>query len=190
MSRCDSSDLCLKHQTLCSRSHACGSGMHFASWWASRRHNSQSIHWRHRRVPTTVGPGGKGSLALLNASSRLLSFFSVHRQLFFFYCVEKKKKKRVTSARPPVPRVQHLPRRRLEREMPPPLTENSFNQENISELNISQLVVSLRYLLLSPITTLSILSQPFFDGRSVPKTLQQWKNTDLQSRKIEKQMTA
>ena len=48
---------------------------------------------------------------------------------------------------------------------PHPLLKNS----QIKELEISQLVVSSRYLHLPPITTLSTLLQPFLDGRSAQK---------------------
>ena len=62
--------------------------------------------------------------------------------------------------------VQHLPRRCLDRR-PLPLTKNT-QPKNLQRIeNVSTCLCHHGYLCLSPITTLSMLLQPFLEGRSV-----------------------
>ena len=63
----------------------------------------------------------------------------------------------------------------------PSHSEQLTNQEDNDELSISQLVVSLRYLYLSPITALSILLRPFLDGRMLNTLTTRQKTTPEKS---------
>ena len=66
----------------------------------------------------------------------------------------------------------------------PSHSEQLTNQEDNDELSISQLVVSLRYLYLSPITALSILLRPFLDGRMLNTLTTRQKTTPEKSRSL------